>query len=194
MTRNRILEATLELACEKGLGRISMSQIAAKVNLKKSSLYSHFESKEQIIESMYEYFRNKAKVQTGNTETDYGKLVEGRSFKEVLMFAVNSYRQMNRDSDMDKFYRLIESERIYNPSAAMIMVEETNKMIAATKSLFYAMAAKGITSFENPDAAAISFAMTVHSILVFECDARMAGVDADGMMETFIDEFCRIYG
>ena len=64
-SKQDILEATLELACEKGLGSISMSQIADKVGLKKSSLYSHFKSKAEIIESMYEYFREKAKEEQG---------------------------------------------------------------------------------------------------------------------------------
>ena len=53
MTKQEIIEATLDLACEKGIGRISMQQIADRVNLKKSSLYSHFKSKEEIIEGMH---------------------------------------------------------------------------------------------------------------------------------------------
>ena len=134
MTGDEILEATLELACEKGLGRVTMSQIADRVHLKKASLYSHFKSKDDIIESMYTHFRDKAMRQSGSAEVDYGKMVSGHTLKEILTTAVASYKQINSDPDMDRFYRMIMSERSVDPAAAAIMVEETEKMITATAS------------------------------------------------------------
>ncbi len=195
MTKQDILEAALELACEKGLGNVSMSQIADKVHLKKSSLYSHFKSKDEIIESMYSYFRLKARHQNHIHDIDYDALFEGRSLNEILRQCVNNYRQINTDPDMNRFYRLIMAQRVYEPVASQIMIEETNKMIQTTKLLFYALIAKKVADFQNPDAAAISFAMGVHSIMDFEFDSLNAKVkDADGLMDTFIEEFCRIYG
>lgn len=195
MTKQEIIEVTLDLACEKGLGRISMQQIADRANLKKSSLYSHFKSKEEIIEGLYVYIRENAKQQTGNTDIDYGKYVEGRSLCEILTGVTASYRNMTAASDMNRFFAMIMAERAFDPTAAQIMVEETRKMITATKNLFYAISAKGIAHFENPDGAAITFAMSVHSILDHEFDSRRAGSDdADGEMDLFINEFCRVYG
>lgn len=194
MKKDKILEATLELAYEKGLGRVSMSQIAERAGLQKSSLYSHFNSKEEIVEKMYLHFREQAKNKNGNTDTDYGKLVEGRTLREILFFIVNSYRKMNQDPKMDMFYRVIESERFVNKMAADIMVSETKTMVNATKQLFYAIQAKRIAEFPNPDSAAISFAMGVHAILEYEEDSRIAiSSDADGMMEQFITEFSSCY-
>lgn len=195
MNKQDILEATLELACEKGLGNISMSQIADKVHLKKSSLYSHFKSKDEIIENMYAYFRLKAKNQNRIQEMDYDVLFEGRTLKEILHQCVNSYRQINSDPDMNRFYRLVMAQRVHDPMAAHIMIEETNKMIHATKLLFYALSAKKVADFADPDGAAVSFAMGVHSILDYEFDAQNAKVkDAEGIMDRYIEEFCRIYG
>ena len=49
--------------------------------------------------------------------------------------------------------------------------------------------------FENPDAAAFSFAMGVHSILNYEMDLMQVGEKPEkDMMGDYIDEFCRIYG
>lgn len=195
MKKQDILEAALDLACEKGLDNLSMSMIANEVHLKKSSLYSHFKSKEELIQSMYGYFRDNAKEQRGVVGINYDVLFEGRSFQDVLKECVNSYRDMVLSSDLFRFYKVILSQRVYNPMAARIMVEETNTMIQATKLLFYALSAKKIVDFTNPDAAALSFAMSVHSIINFECDAQNANVyDADGLMDIYIEEFCRIYG
>lgn len=194
MKKDEILEAALELAYEKGLGRVSMSQIAERAGLKKSSLYTHFRSKEEIVEKMYLNFRERAKNRNGNTETDYGKLVTGRSLREILTIVVDSYKKMNQDPQMDMFYRVIESERFINKIAAEIMVSETKTMINATKQLFYAIQAKQIAVFPDPDGAAISFAMGIHAILEYELDSQMAeSSDADGVMEQFITEFSTRY-
>ena len=61
--KEEIIIATLELAAEKGLGTVSMAQIADKIGIKKASLYNHFKSKEEIIEQMYVYLRQQAKQQ-----------------------------------------------------------------------------------------------------------------------------------
>ena len=194
MNRENIILATLELACEKGLRSISMSQIAQKAGIKKSSLYSHFSSKTEIISEMYQFLRKQANHNTEIGHFDYGNYVEGKNLKEILMGTVLSYEEMNHDQQMTMFYKIILSEKVLNPVAAEIMVSETNTMIRATKQLFYAIAAKKIASFENIDAAALSFAMGIHSILDFRVDDEMAqSHTSDGILEQYIDEFCRIY-
>ena len=192
--KERIVYASLELACEKGLAGVTMSQIAERVGLKKSSLYSHFSSKEDIIVEMYELLRNRARLRNAGEETDYGSLVENRSLKDILKLVVINYKKMNLEDDMAKFYKVIMSERSLNKDAAAIMVKETQKMILATKQLFYAVSAKKVAEFDNPDAAAVSFAMGVHSILDYECDLAMAEEkESQNLMEDFIEEFCRCY-
>ena len=137
--KEKIVYATLELACEKGLAGVTMSQIAQRVGLKKSSLYSHFSSKKDIIVEMYELLRNRAKVKNGSEETDYERFVENKSLREILQGVVMSYKKMNLEDDMAKFYKVIMSERSINKDAAAIMVKETQKMILTTKQLFYAL-------------------------------------------------------
>lgn len=186
--------ATLELACENGLRSVSMSQIAEKAGIKKSSLYSHFSSKEEIITEMYKFLRKHANQNRDIGQFDYGSYVEGKDLKEILMGTVLSYDKMNRNPQMEMFYKVIISEKTLNPMAAEIMVAETNTMIWATKQLFYAIMAKKVAYFENIDAAAISFAMGIHAILDFRMDDCMAGSSqSNGILEQYIDEFCRVY-
>ena len=93
------------------------------------------------------------------------------------------------------------SQRTIDIAATEIMVMETKAMIDATKKLFYALQVKKIADFPDPDAAAVSFAMSVHSIIDLECDLNQlknANNDAEksidkNMMKSFIKEFCRIY-
>ena len=71
---------------------------------------------------------------------------------------------------MMNFYKVIYSERSLNPMAAKIVAEETDKMIIATKQLFYAMEVHKLLHFTNPDMSAVSFAMTIHGLMDYELD------------------------
>ena len=197
MTEDRkreIIYATLELVAENGLGKVSMQQIADKVGIRKASLYNHFSSKDEIIETMYEVLRRASKEKSA-VSIDYDELTDGRSLEEILSIAVGSYRRMIRDPQMFLFYRIIMSERTISPTASEIMVKETKTMIEATKNLFLLLRRKGIADFGDVDQAAFSFAMAVHSIIDYELDLAQSGMEADdGMIEGHIGEFCRIYG
>ena len=193
--KNEIIKATLELAAENGLGTVSMQQIASKVGITKASLYNHFSSRDEIVEEMYTVLRDMSKKKVAVGGVDYNKLGQEASMKDILMGTVGSYRSMVNDPDMFLFYKVIMSERTINKVAAEIMAKETETMINATKSLFYALEVKKIAHFDDPDAAAFSFAMAVHAILDYESDLKFAGLDEKlEMMSGYIEEFCRIYG
>ena len=192
--KEAIIAAALELAAEKGLGTVSMQQIADKVGITKASLYNHFASRDEIVDAMYDSLRQTARMKAEIGKTDYDKLAEDSSLTDVLMDAVNSYIKMVSEPRMLLFYRIIMSERSICREAAEIMSKETKTMINATKALFYALQVKGIADFGRVDPAAFSFAMAVHAIIEYQFDLDMAGLRPGGdMMREYIEEFSRIY-
>ncbi len=192
--KEEIVYATLDLAAENGLGSVSMQQIANKVGITKASLYNHFSSKEEIVTAMYEILRSASRRKNLVAPLDYDRLTPDIPLSVILTGAIDTYRKMVNDPEMFRFYKVIMSERAINPAAAEIMVKETETMIHATKTLFYALQVKGIAFFENVDTAAFSFAMTVHSIIDYECDRKQMGMESDQeLMEDYIREFCRLY-
>lgn len=192
--KETIFHATLELASEKGLGNVSLSQIAKKVGIQKPSLYSHFSSKEELIDGLYLYLRESALKVSRKEPIDYGKLVDGQNARDILLRAVESYSRINADKNMRMFYRFVMSERVFNKEAAKIMVTETEKMVLATKQLFYAMQVHKVMEFDNVDMAATLFAMAIHSLLDYQIDKEF--IDNEGTSQqiaAFIDYFCKIY-
>ena len=168
--KKEIIMATLELAANKGLGNVSMNMIADKVGIKKPSLYNHFASKEELVEAMYQFLREEAKKNANVGAIDYTVIFAGKSALEILKMMVGGYFNMNQQEHMLNFYKVIYSERSLNPMAAKIVAEETDKMIIATKQLFYAMEVHKLLHFTNPDMSAVSFAMTVHGLMDYELD------------------------
>ena len=197
MSMNRkeeIVLVTLELAARKGLANVSMSMIADKIGIKKPSLYKHFASKEEIVEAMYEYLRRQAKETANIKPIDYSTFFEGKTAYEVLQTVVQGYIQMNLQENMLNFYKVIYFERSLNPMAAKIVAEETDKMIIATKQLFYAMEVHKILHFTNPDMSAVSFAMTIHGLMDYELDQNngQCSYETDmNLLDDYLKWFCK---
>lgn len=192
--REEILFNTLKLASKNGLASVSMSQIAKETGIKKASLYNHFSSKDEIIEEMYNFLRENSKKQNNIKNIDYDNILENNSMKEILMNAVEAYRKLNSDSNMNMFYRIIMSERSINCKATDIMIYETKRMIEETKKLFNLLQEKNIAKFDNLETSAITFAMAVHSILDYEFDLLNIGqVETTNMMKNVIEDFCNKY-
>lgn len=187
--KEEIIQATLSLASEKGLSNISMSQIAEYIGIKKPSLYNHFKSKDEIIEATYQHLRNEAKSSLSIGEIDYARLIEGKSLKEILMLTINNYSNMTTQENMLKFYKIIYAERTFNPLAAKILIEETNRMVNATKNLFYALQVHKKLNVESIDIAATSFAMTVHAFMDYNLDLNTAKEEKSDNLIKFIDWF-----
>lgn len=54
-TKQRIFEVSLDLFAQKGFDAVSMREIAEAVGIKKASVYSHFASKDELIEQIFNY-------------------------------------------------------------------------------------------------------------------------------------------
>lgn len=186
-TKERIILATLDLAAEHGLKSLSMSQIAEAVGIKKPSLYNHFDSKETLIREMYEYIREQSKADIPASLPDF----DDKTAYEILSVYVRNYGQMVSNGALLYFYKVIYSERTTNPDAAQILIEETNKMVAATKALFQMLTEQGKLEIDDIDNAALSFAMTIHSLIDYEFDCAQAGEQYDeSQIQNYIKWFC----
>ncbi|MBR4554236.1 MAG: TetR/AcrR family transcriptional regulator [Ruminococcus sp.] len=193
--KEQIILAAVELASENGLGSVSMSQIAGKLGMRKPSLYNHFESKDAIIQAMYEYLREGSKKKLSLEDTDYGEFVKDKTAEQALSISVGNYISMNSQKEITDFYRLIYSQRAVDAAAARIMKDETQRMILATKQLFYALQVHGKLDIRDIDTAAESFALTVHSITDLMLDCKNCGEEPpEGMLERYIRWFCREVG
>ena len=192
--KEEIIAATLSLASEYGIGRVSMNMIADKTGIKKPSLYNHFASKEALIEEAYLFLRNKAKTIT-KIPTDLEKTLSDKTAYEILSNAVNSYIRMNEQKDIRTFYKVIYSERCFNKTAAKILAEETERMIDATTHLLSELNSKNILRFSDVETSATEFALTVHGITDYGEDKNFTENDnyekRNETLKKYIECFCK---
>lgn len=173
--KEEIILAALELASGDGLKSVSMSRIAEKVGIKAPSIYNHFSSKDELVKAMYSFLREKAQQNRSPGFADPGGYAS-KSLEQILTESLSAYLGMITDPNMMRFFRVLYSERAINPLAAGIMLEETEHMIRATRNLFYALAVHGKMKSEGIDTAAMTFALTVHSLIDYRMDKITAGL------------------
>ncbi|MBR6158482.1 MAG: TetR/AcrR family transcriptional regulator [Lachnospiraceae bacterium] len=175
MTRKEeIIYATLELAAESGMKGVSMSQIAEKIGIKAPSLYNHFRSKNEIIKAMYSYLRDQAQAESNGKTPDFSKLAD-KSTEEILLDSVSAYMGMVSNKYMLQFFKVLYSERATNSIAAAIIVEETERMLQSARDMFYALVVHGKIKNENVDVAAMTYSLTIHSLIDYRMDLLTAG-------------------
>ena len=173
--KEEIILAALDLASEHGLKSISMAQIAGRVRIKAPSLYNHFRSRDDLVKAMYSYLRERAKENRSSGLADPGDFAS-KSLEQILSESLSAYLGMITDPNMMRFFRVLYSERSIDPLAAEIMLEETEHMIRSTRNLFYALAVHGKIRNNGVDTAAMTFALTVHSLVDYQMDRITAGV------------------
>jgi AcrR family transcriptional regulator len=172
--REEILLATLDLASERGLGAVTLSQIAERVGIRKPSLYNHFGSKDEILQAAYQLLRDRARARAGAQATS-AFVAEDEGLEETLLRSFDRYGSFVLDADMLRFFKVLYAERSTSPVAAQIMVEETERMVGQVKALFYALVAHGRLRSDDVDMTALSYAMTVHGLVDLQMDRLTAG-------------------
>ena len=177
--KEEIIYATLELASAKGMQGVSMSQIADKVGIKAPSIYNHFKSKDEIIQEMYRFLRENAQKSNGQQPVDFAESLSKKSLEDVLMGSLSAYIGLISDKNMLQFFKVLYSERSTNPTAAKIMVEETERMLSQSRNLFYALAVHGKIKNQDADMAAMTYSLTIHSLIDYRMDMITAG-DVEG--------------
>ena len=92
----RIYQATLILVSEIGLASLTMSKIGKKAKLGMGTIYTYFESKEEIINSLYQALKRKHAIEL------YADIKPSQSFLEqfrTLFNAFFKYRYFSQDEN-----------------------------------------------------------------------------------------------
>ena len=151
-TKEKILYATLDLASKEGLGRISMSDIASAIGIKKPSLYNHYASKEELITSMF--VKIKENTMELFNDTDMDAYIQRFPTEAILYHAIDLYCKWNQHPDVCKLNRVILSEKMTNPLVRDMDLMETEERVAYFINLFRKMEQHGKATIQNEEFAA----------------------------------------
>lgn len=126
ITRDRILQAALELFTLQGYEGARMDKIASMVGINKASLYFHFKSKEEIFRELFRDILNKYQTMLTRAIHD----TKGKGCKERLTMIYKRYLEYNLNNLEMSFWN-----RIYY-AAPEFMKEEIIEATGNSKMSF----------------------------------------------------------
>jgi AcrR family transcriptional regulator len=149
-TKDRILEAAIELFAEKGYSDVSIREITRAVGIKESSLYNHFISKQQILDEIFEYLKRQFDAMT-MPETAVAEMMASLTPDGFIDMSVKSFESFLGNPLFVKIWRILSIERFTNPRARELFnrhfIDEPMRYQA---TVFQALMDRGEIPEQNP--------------------------------------------
>lgn len=127
-TKNKILETSIDLFSRKGFNGVSIRTITKEVGIKESSLYNHFQNKEEILETIFEVFRNEFQKTIPPVHL-LDQILDASSLEQFFEKGFENIKNHVDDRTNEKLWRILYIEHYRDPLAREIFL---NDIIAAT--------------------------------------------------------------
>ncbi|HYE83363.1 MAG TPA: helix-turn-helix domain-containing protein [Clostridia bacterium] len=159
-TRDIILDVAIELFAEKGYNRVSIREIAQAVGIKGSSIYNHFDSKEAILDTMLELYKEESDKYFGGfyMETNLDSLIEELTIEVLLERSLLMSVGFMAVPRINRIFKVITSELSYSSKCREFFLREFITIPGETlKEIFWKLADKGKVKAEDPELLAVEF-------------------------------------
>ena len=122
-TRDEILKVALDLFSVNGYEATSISQIADAVGIRKASLYSHFSSKQEILDNVVAavltgYDDHSVFANTNWDDPEFTKDKQGMTAEDAADMIQSQVRRILHDSSISKGRKMLVIEQFRNKELA----------------------------------------------------------------------------
>ena len=191
-TKERILLAALDMFAEKGYAGTNLRELAGSLGLGKSSLYRHFESKEQIwdalLDEMIAYYG--ARFGSEKNRPPVPESLEG-----LVDMTMNMVRFTVYDEKIIKTRKVLSIEQYRDQRARALAGKHflTGLMDLFTP-VFSGMMDKGLLVRDDPKMLAFAYTAPI-SALIHQADRTPEQAEAIiGEVEAYSRHFVKTYG
>ena len=142
ISQEKIIQAFIASAFEKSAGGTSLADVSAVLEIKKASLYNHFESRDAMYAATLIHCAN----EIGNVSFLQEKTLEGikggkTAPSAVFKKLITRYFELFENEPLFQIYVFVHSEQYFNLEALKIVEGENNRICEAIKDLLAAFAA-----------------------------------------------------
>ncbi len=195
-TKQEILDASLELFSVQGFEATSISQIVGAVGIRKASLYSHFESKQAILDALVKDVLEQYSEHSIFVRTKWEKNEDNlpMSADEAVKMIVGQIRFILHDPIISRARKMLVIEQFQNPELAKLQTKQNyTDVIRYFTGLIQCMIRKGILRDDDPEIMASQLCLPI-SVWINLCDREPEReAEAIALVDKHIRQFFRIY-
>ena len=171
-TKQEILEASLELFSVQGFEATSISQIAEAVGIRKASLYSHFESKQAILDTLVKEVLQQYAAHSifarADWEKDAGNLP--LTSDAAVQMIQDQIRYILHDSVIRRARKMLVIEQFRNPELAKLQTKQNyTDVLEYFTGMIRCLIRKGILLEDDPEMMAAQLCLPI-SVWINLCD------------------------
>ena len=195
-TKQEILEASLALFSMQGFEATSISQIAGAVGIRKASLYSHFESKQAILDALVEEVLEQYGKHSIFARKDWEKNADSlpRTSDEAAQMILGQIRYILHDPTISRARKMLVIEQFQNRSLAELQTKQNySDVLRYFSGLVKQLIRQGVLAEEDPEIMAAQFCLPI-SVWINLCDREPdREPEVMALVEKHIRQFFRLY-
>ena len=192
-TRQRILDAALELFSVQGFEATSTSQIASAVGIRKASLYSHFENKQAILDALVRDVLDQYAAHSIFARPD-GDSEDAPTPESTERRILEQLRYILHDPHISRARRMLVVGQFRNPELAQLQTRQNyTDVLAYFTALVERLIHSGALAGEDPGIMAAQLCLPI-SAWINLCDREPEREDeVMELVGRHIAQFFRIY-
>ena len=196
-TKQEILDAALELFSVQGFEATSIAQIAGAVGIRKASLYSHFESKQAILDALVqevlEQYAEHSLFARADWEKDAGSFPQAPD--DAVQMIQGQIRYILHDPAISRTRKMLVIEQFQNRSLAKLQTKQNySDVLGYFTGLIKCLIQKGILAEDAPEIMAAQFCLPI-SVWINLCDRDPEREqEVMELVDKHIRQFFRVYG
>lgn len=174
-TKQEILRAALNLFSVQGYEATSISQIADAVGIRKASLYSHFESKQDILhtllhDSLEQYNRHSIFTRADWNNPDFTKSMLPFTPDAAVRMVQKHIRYILHDPQISQGRKMLVIEQFQNPEMAQLQTRQTySDVMRYFTGMMQFLIRQGVLTDGDPELLAAQLCLPV-SVWINLCD------------------------
>ena len=195
-TKQEILEVSLELFSVQGFEATSISQIANAVGIRKASLYSHFESKQAILDALVQevlvQYEEHSLFARADWEKDAGSLPQTPD--DAVQMIQGQIRYILHDPAISTARKMLVIEQFQNPELAKLQTKQNySDVLRYFTGLIKCLIQKGVLAEDDPEIMAAQFCLPI-SVWINLCDREPdREPEVMELVKRHIQQFFRVY-
>ena len=193
-TKREILNAALEMFSVQGFEATSIAQIAEAVGIRKASLYSHFESKQAILdelerEVLEQYAAHSIFAQAGGDALAVPLTADG-----AVAMIRGQVRYILHDPSISRARKMLVIEQFRNPELAALQTKQNyTDVMRYFTGVVKALIAQGVLAQDDPEMMAAQLCLPI-TVWINLCDREPAREqEVMALVEKHIRQFFRRY-
>ena len=174
ISQEKIIQAFLASAFDKSAGATSLADVSEGLEIKKASLYNHFESRDAMYAASIAYSAQEVGAVSFLEEKTLesikgGKVAPAAVFKKLI----TRYFELYENEPLFQIYVFVHSEQYFNLDALKIVEGENNQLCDSIKDMLTAfVAAKKIA--KKTDKEIKDLASQLAAVIIQQRDAYIA--------------------